>query len=119
MDYKAKAEELSYENKTYKIEAALRESAAEAYEDAASDVECLNSKYQPAFIRDEECPPCDDCVQGARLRGKAAALRAPEVKTEPCCTKDRHLDPDSFDGELCEMCPPAPPSPDEKPEQEK
>ena len=72
------------DHRTLKKEVAAfgRECAASAFEEAASDVECLNSKYQPAFIRDKECQPCDDCVQGARLRGKAAAIRAPVAKTE-------------------------------------
>lgn len=69
---------------------ALRECAAQAFEEAASDIECFDSQYAPAFIKDKDCPPCDDCVKGARLRGKAASLRSPHAdKPKPC----RHVTP--------------------------
>lgn len=53
------------------IEKALRECAAQAYDDAARDVQCFYWGIGSAT-----CDPCDDCMQAARLRVKAAALRS-------------------------------------------
>ena len=105
------------------IAAALRESAAEAYEDAA--------KGTQKFLVDDGAMMKFRTAVAFWLERKAAALRAPEVKTEeprryPCGCVSCVCDCD----ERCLGCgakncgthpglPPAPPSPDEKPEQEK
>ena len=60
--------------------AALLLARAEAMEEAAAEVECFNSAFAPAFVKDEDCPPCDDCVKGALLRGYAAHYRAEAEK---------------------------------------
>jgi len=78
MDYEAKAREIdanietcgSLEEHRRFIANALREAVAEAYEDAARDVQCFDWEKGS-----QSCEPCDDCVQAARLRGKAAAIR--------------------------------------------
>ena len=148
MDYKAKAKAAqvhacgnAHQNcdcLDKQIEAALRESAATAYEDAARIV--FNTK-----------PPEDWAGYSGRYGGwlkgvhqfkdllfaTSQALRAPEVKTEerPCRCNANKTPCDSCEDAaypqecVCETsgqphgdgysCPPAPPSPDEKSEQEK
>ena len=68
------------------IAQALRESAAEAFEEAARDVECFQSGYDRGVMArtgesmPRPCAPCLECVKAARLEGKAASLRASALR---------------------------------------
>ena len=93
MDYKAKAKDLTnrlaitgtQEDYDNVIEAALRESAADAYAEMAARMWELNRLASPAdHIALTESRATEMSIyagESAYYRTKAAALRAPEVKT--------------------------------------